>query len=200
MRFDLPHRGLKYLQYYRKHNVYHCGWDLNRGAGNQDLGDPIYSWTDSQVIYVSPKPTRWNRHNGGFGLFIIFWHEALKLYSRYAHLNKVLVKVGAKVKVGEHVAECGNTGTTYSHLHWEVFRSEIVKLNKPKWRFYPSGRSKAWVVDHYEDGLALVENLNKESGKEWLETHFPEHKSSIWTVEQSEFLRDYAKRLKAWFT
>jgi len=41
--------------------------------------------------------------------------------SRYSHLNKVLVKVGQKVKRGDKVAEIGMSGkTTGPHLHYEV--------------------------------------------------------------------------------
>ncbi len=43
------------------------------------------------------------------------------LTSRYAHLSKVLVKVGQRVKRGDKIAEVGMTGkTTGPHLHYEV--------------------------------------------------------------------------------
>ncbi len=41
--------------------------------------------------------------------------------SYYGHLNKILVKVGQKVKRGEKIAEVGMSGkTTGPHLHYEV--------------------------------------------------------------------------------
>ena len=41
--------------------------------------------------------------------------------SRYSHLNKVIVKVGQKVKRGDKIAEVGMSGkTTGPHLHYEV--------------------------------------------------------------------------------
>ncbi len=43
------------------------------------------------------------------------------LVSRYSHLNKVLVRVGQKVKRGDKIAEIGMSGkTTGPHLHYEV--------------------------------------------------------------------------------
>lgn len=54
------------------------------------------------------------------GKFLVISH-GFGMTTRYSHLNKVLVRVGQKVKRGEKIAEVGMTGkTTGPHLHYEV--------------------------------------------------------------------------------
>jgi murein DD-endopeptidase MepM/ murein hydrolase activator NlpD len=54
------------------------------------------------------------------------------LNTRYAHLQKSLVKVGDVVLKGQLVGQVGNTGrTTGPHLHFEV-REKGVPLNPNK--------------------------------------------------------------------
>lgn len=54
------------------------------------------------------------------GKFLVISH-GFGMTTRYSHLNKVLVKVGQKVKRGDKIAEVGTTGkTTGPHLHYEV--------------------------------------------------------------------------------
>ena len=52
---------------------------------------------------------------------ILVLSHGFGMTSRYAHLSKVLVKVGQRVKRGDKIAEVGMTGkTTGPHLHYEV--------------------------------------------------------------------------------
>jgi murein DD-endopeptidase MepM/ murein hydrolase activator NlpD len=170
MKFDLPHTGLEWLQWYDGHKVYHPGFDLNRGKGNEDLGDPVKCVTEGVVEYVSPAPSVLNGQNGGYGWFIIVRHEQYGLWTRYAHLSEVFVKKGDQVQVDTQIARVGNSGTNYSHLHFEVFNAKMFDIQKAHWRpfaFYPSNKPKQYVVEHYVNGLEWIEKINAEQLEPW---------------------------------
>ena len=60
--------------------------------------------------------------NNGYGLFVLIEHS--NGVKTYAHLNKVLVKVGDSVNQGDQIGLVGNTGNadgpTGCHLHFEI--------------------------------------------------------------------------------
>lgn len=70
------------------------------------------------------------RYIKGYGKTIVILHDKKylnqKLKTRYAHLNKILVKKNQKVKTGQIIGEVGDTGFVRkegkdaSHLHFEV--------------------------------------------------------------------------------
>ncbi|EGX57469.1 peptidase [Streptomyces zinciresistens K42] len=63
--------------------------------------------------------------NGGgdgpaYGIAVVIKH-ANGTYSQYAHLSRADVKIGQKVKTGQHIARSGNTGnSTGPHVHLEI--------------------------------------------------------------------------------
>ena len=88
-------------------NQMHEGVDISNRVGTiivapadgfiSDIGN---DWVHGRILVISH----------GFGMT-----------TRYSHLNKVLVKVGQKVKRGDKIAEVGVSGkSTGPHLHYEV--------------------------------------------------------------------------------
>ncbi|MDL1914292.1 MAG: M23 family metallopeptidase [Bergeyella sp.] len=86
---------------------HHSGIDFK---GN--IGDPVRVSAGGKVVLAGV--------NGGYGNCVIVEHGG-KLKSLYAHLSKILVKVGEEVSSGQLIGELGNTGrSTGSHLHYEI--------------------------------------------------------------------------------
>lgn len=120
----------------------HNGVDLVRPHG-----EPLYAIEDGTVVEVKDDPT-------GFGKHIRFisdkknkrgyYHEWV-----YAHNSRNYVKVGDKVKAGDHISDMGNSGFTVSnstgngfwkinpfagtHLHLGV--REVRRLKTGGWRY-----------------------------------------------------------------
>lgn len=97
---------------YRRDPVYgiskfHEGLDFA-----SDIGTPVYATGNGKIAEAD-----WN---SGYGNMIDISH-GYNYTSRYAHLSKILVKVGQEVKRGDKIGEVGNTGkSTGPHLHYEV--------------------------------------------------------------------------------
>ncbi len=58
--------------------------------------------------------------NGGYGNYIVLNHKN-GVQTLYAHLSKIEVDKGDKIKQGQKIGEMGNTGrSTGTHLHFEI--------------------------------------------------------------------------------
>ncbi|MDP2207322.1 MAG: M23 family metallopeptidase [Bacteroidota bacterium] len=92
------------LGFFRKHE----GLDI---IG--DVGSPVYASGDGTVEFGG-------RSGGGYGIVVVINH-GFGYQTLYAHLSKVLVRSGAKVKRGDLIAKSGRTGLVSGpHLHYEV--------------------------------------------------------------------------------
>ncbi len=90
---------------------FHSGIDIANSQGN--IGDPIVPFMDGTVIYAGE--IFW-----GFGKHIIIDHGD-NISSIYAHLSKIYVYPGQKVKPGDIIGLEGSTGwSTGPHLHFEI--------------------------------------------------------------------------------
>ncbi len=76
------------------------------------IGTPIYATGDGTVIYAG--------RGSGFGKHVKIDH-GFGYVTVYAHMSKMAVKKGQKVKRGQIIGYVGNTGlSTGPHLHYEV--------------------------------------------------------------------------------
>lgn len=86
----------------------HTGMDFTAATGTD-----VYATGDGKV--VETQMNKW-----GYGLCVVIDH-GYGYKTRYAHLSKILVKEGQKVKRGELIGLVGSTGkSTGPHLHYEV--------------------------------------------------------------------------------
>ena len=129
--------------YHRR--IFHKGVDL---PGN--VGDPIYATGDATVESIDTRNSR-----RGYGRQILLNHE-FGYKTRYAHLNKVLVKPGDKITRGQLIGELGRSGgVTGPHLHYEViYNSEVVN---PINYF-----NKNMTAEEYEEIMATLREQNLE--------------------------------------
>jgi len=95
------------------------------GLNQMHEGIDIANRTGTQVIAPADGIVSDSGNNLAFGKILVISH-GFRITSRYAHLNKILVRVGQKVKRGEKIAEVGMSGkTTGPHLHYEVRLDDI---------------------------------------------------------------------------
>lgn len=99
----------------RRHPIYktrrmHKGVDMST-----DYGVPVYATGDGIVEH-----TEVGRRRRGYGRQIVINHQ-FGYKTRYAHLQKMFVKEGERVKRGQLIGEVGSSGgSTGPHLHYEV--------------------------------------------------------------------------------
>ncbi|MEI6857087.1 M23 family metallopeptidase [Psychrilyobacter sp.] len=97
---------------YRNHpvlgrRILHTGVDLKAC-----INTPVYSPYSGVITYAG-----WM---DGYGKMIII-NNGKNYETRFAHLNRILVKKGQRVKKGKAIAKSGKTGrVTGPHLHYEI--------------------------------------------------------------------------------
>lgn len=104
--------------------TYFGGRDFGRGAHKgvditSQMGTDIYAIGTGEVIFAGKKGEWWN--------LVTIAHDfaGKKIYSNYAHLSEILVKVWDKVQTSTLIAKMGSTGnSTGPHLHFQIDKSE----------------------------------------------------------------------------
>ena len=91
-----------------KKKRFHPGIDL-AGTWHEDVLAPA----DGTVFYAGT--------NGGYGKMVKIKHK-YGIVTTYGHLQKILVRKGQKVTIGNRIGKMGTTGrSTGQHLHYEIW-------------------------------------------------------------------------------
>ena len=170
------HYGWEWLDW--TGSVYHPGDDYNGPSivdGNSDCGTAVYAVANGTVKHV-------NTGSWG-GLVIEHTWNSIRVYSQYGHISSPHVSNGQTVSKGQHVADVGNVGTTWCHLHWEIRESDHPNptdgnywsnLNvlsnvenwyeDPEWWVDNHGPYSSGCGNYSYNGIVLFENSNCSGG------------------------------------
>lgn len=155
--YDLPLTGNGFCQFYAPHNVYHPGVDLNKGFGDSDCGNEVFAPAEGTVVFMNKKESTGH----GFGIFVILKHSD-GTYTRYAHLKSIANPSSIAYHKGDLIGYVGKTGTTYCHLHFEVFEESLAQIQRAHyapWCFYPMGKNADWIRQHYLNPFEWLKNV-----------------------------------------
>ena len=122
-------------------------------------GTPIYATGDGRVVRADNRAAGFGNHvriNHGFG------YESI-----YAHMSKITVKRGYKVKRGDLIGYVGNTGRSVApHLHYE-----IIKDGKNGILVEEDANALANAIDKVVDNKTL-RIIMSENGRKFVEENF----------------------------
>lgn len=92
----------------------HSGIDFKAARGT-----PVLATGDGVVIKAG--------RNGGYGKVVEVQHKN-GFISRYAHLSRITVRNGQKIRMGQTIGKVGSTGrSTGPHLHYEVRQGKTAR-------------------------------------------------------------------------
>ena len=128
-------------------------------------GTPIWSVGEGKVLRAG--------RNGGYGKFIEIRH-ANGWVSRYAHLSRIQVKRGQKVKQKDIIGAVGSTGmSTGPHLHYELLR-DGKHVNPQQQKFKRGKPLTGEALERYLESVRRVSSRLDSAGVARRTTPSPE--------------------------
>lgn len=133
MTFRLKNKPMKWKRISQPYKAKtHRGIDLAAPTGT-----PVYATADGTVVAASKGAWDWS-----YGNMVAIYHGHGN-YTNHAHLSKIKVHVGQKVKAGQLIGLCGNTGRSFgSHLHFEIHLGRKWNRVNPKPYLDAAGKGK----------------------------------------------------------
>lgn len=151
MKFSLKNKPMVWKRISQPYKKSHRGIDLAA-----PVGTPVYATANGTV--VSAKYGGWDR---SYGYHVAIYHGHGN-YTNSAHLSKIKVHVGQKVKAGQLIGLCGSTGkSTGPHLHFEIHLGCKWNRVNPKPYLDDAGKAKPKSVIYKKGNTyKLQEDMN----------------------------------------
>jgi murein DD-endopeptidase MepM/ murein hydrolase activator NlpD len=113
-------------------------------------GTPIYAAGDGVVRFAGRK--------GGYGKYVQIRHTG-EFSTAYAHMSRILVRNGQRVRQGDVIGRVGSTGrSTGPHLHYEIIRNG-QKVNPMGVRFQPAVKLAGAELERFQSHRTDVDRL-----------------------------------------
>lgn len=123
----------------------HSGVDYKAGYGT-----PIHAVSDGVVAMAG--------RNGGYGKYVRLNHGG-GLGSGYAHMSRITVSRGARVRAGQVIGYVGSTGlSTGPHLHFEAYHGNR-KVNPLSVRFLSRPQIDRAQLDKFKQRLSTLKQV-----------------------------------------
>lgn len=115
------------------------------------FGTPVYAAGDGEVVFAGmDEEAIYSPWKIFYGNLIVIRH-ADDIYTLYAHLSKIDVRIGQQADAGEKIGEVGQTGVAIgSHLHFEVRRGDDVT------RYSSTQNPELWLIPREGTGTLSV--------------------------------------------
>jgi len=135
---------------------YHTGADLNLNFPNfnMDKGQPVFAIANGVVVFADIIPGSWR------GLIVIR-HDPLPngkpVYSRYGHVEDIVVAKGDGVARGQQIAKVGLFGdpaVQNYHLHFDISTTDLLETHPGNW----PGENINAIRVHYVDPRQFIED------------------------------------------
>ena len=130
--------------------AYHTGADILLWPGG-GAHEPIYACASGLVTFARRIPT------STWGNVVVIGHtlpNGKELYSRYGHVENMLVKAGDEVWCGQQIASEGNAfGQFPYHLHFDISYTRRLLNDPSDW----PGLDRTRLERDYIDPLAFLE-------------------------------------------
>jgi len=158
-------------------------WDDKPHGYDQHHGTDYFIKYGEDILAAAPGIVRRVFSSSSGALVVTIDHKYFS--TEYVHLSKAVVEAGAKVKRGEKIAECGSSGTSVPHLHFNLF-GYVDRI-----KCFLDPYKPVFTLDEHTQGLYKYELVSEQPIRmKWMAKSTDLILKNYWTVENKPQFAD----------